>query len=78
MSTFRGGRNGTREFLLDVQEKYAGNLTIELDALATKVLFDDTNRAIGVEYLKGERLYQAHYQPSDQPGETKSVRASRR
>ena len=77
LSTFRGGRNGTREFLLDVQEKYAGNLTIELDALATKVLFDDTNRAIGVEYLKGERLYQAHYQPSDQPGETKSVRASR-
>jgi choline dehydrogenase-like flavoprotein len=77
LSTFRGGRNGTREFLLDVQEKYAGNLTIELDALATKVLFDDTNRAIGVEYLKGECLYQAYCKPSDQPGETKSVRASR-
>jgi len=50
---------------------------IELDALATKVLFDEKNRAIGVEYLKGERLYQAHCDPSQQPGEKKSVHATR-
>ncbi len=77
LTTREHARNGTREFLLAVKEKYPGNLTIELDALATKVLFDDKNRAIGVEYLKGERLYQAHAKPSDRPGETKTVRASR-
>jgi len=77
LATSRRRRNGTREFLLDVQEKYPGNLTIELNALATKVLFDEKNRAIGVEYLNGERLYRAHCDPSDQPGEKKSVRATR-
>jgi len=77
LATFRRRRNGTREFLLDVREKYPGNLTIELDALAAKVLFDGNNRAVGVEYLKGARLYRAHYDPSDQPGEKKTVRATR-
>ncbi len=77
MATFRRHRNGTREFLLDVQKRYPGNLTIELDALATKVLFDDKNRAIGVEYRKGARLYRAHCDPTNEPGEKKSARASR-
>jgi choline dehydrogenase len=77
LATSRRRRVGTREFLLDIRQRYPGNLTIELDALATKVLFDDKNRAIGVEYLKGERLYQAHAKPSVQPGETKTVLASR-
>jgi choline dehydrogenase len=77
LTTQKHARNGTREFLLDVQKRYPGNLTIELDALATKVLFDEKNRAVGVEYLKGARLYRAHWKPSDQPGEKRSVRASR-
>jgi choline dehydrogenase-like flavoprotein len=77
LATFRRRRNGTREFLLDVQKRYPGNLTIELDALATRVLFDDNNRAIGVEYLKGERLYRAHCEPSERAGEKKSVYATR-
>jgi choline dehydrogenase len=77
LATFRRGRNGTREFLLDVQDKYPANLTIELDALATKVLFDERNRAVGVEYLKGERLYRAHCDPSDKPGAKRSVRVTR-
>jgi choline dehydrogenase-like flavoprotein len=77
LATFRRRRNGTREFLLDVQKRYPGNLTIELDALATRVLFDDNNRAIGVEYLKGERLYRAHCEPSAKAGEKKSVYVTR-
>jgi choline dehydrogenase len=77
LATLRRRRNGTREFLLDVQQRYPGNLTIELDALATKVLFDDQNRAVGVEYLKGERLYRAHCEPSENTGEKKSVHATR-
>jgi choline dehydrogenase-like flavoprotein len=76
LATFRRRRNGTREFLLDIQKRYPGNLTIELHALATKVLFDDKNRAVGVEYLKGERLYRAHCDPSSQPGEKKTARAT--
>jgi choline dehydrogenase-like flavoprotein len=77
LATFRRRRNGTREFLLEVRERYPGNLTIELDALATKVLLDDDKRAIGVEYLKGARLYRAHCDPSNDPGDKKTVRATR-
>jgi len=69
-------RLGTRERLLEVAEKH-GNLKIELDALATRVLFDEDNRAIGVEYLKGAKLYQAFDKPSDEPGEKCAVYASR-
>lgn len=58
-------RNGTRERLLDVAENYP--LHIELDALATKIIFDG-KRAVGVEYLKGEKLYRAHWDPSAEPG----------
>ena len=77
LTTRKHSRRGTREFLLDVAKRHRGKLTIELNALVTRVIFDDKNRAIGVEYQKGERLYQAHYQPSDQAGETKSTYASR-
>ncbi len=69
-------RIGSRERLLEVQVAHPGNLTIELDALVTKVLFDDGNRAIGVEYLKGARLYEAHDLPSKEPGEKREVYAS--
>ena len=77
LTTSGHARNGTREFLLAVQREHPGKLTIELNALVTKVLFDDKNRAIGVEYLKGEKIYQAHARPSDLPGERRTVRASR-
>jgi len=70
-------RMGSRERLLEVQAAHPGKLTIELDALATRVLFDDDNRAIGVEYLKGAKLYEAHDQPSQEPGEKREVYASR-
>jgi len=70
-------RLGTRERLLDVRKKYPQKLAIELDALATRVLFDTNQRAIGVEYLKGERLYQAHRNPNQGAGEKREARASR-
>jgi choline dehydrogenase-like flavoprotein len=34
-------------------------LRVEYDALATRVVFDADNRAVGVEYLKGRNLYRA-------------------
>jgi len=70
-------RVGARERLLDVQRRYPDRLKIEMHALVTRVLFDGANRAIGVEYLKGERLYRAHPQPSQGPGETQQKFAAR-
>jgi choline dehydrogenase-like flavoprotein len=68
---------GSRERVLETAQKYPNRLKIELNALATRVLFDDRNRATGVEYLSGERLYRAHRRPSDAPGERREIRASR-
>ncbi len=77
LATRNHGRHGTRERLLDVEAKYPQFLTIEMDALVTRILFDDDKRAIGVEYQKGAKLYRAHSNPSHEPGELRSVRASR-
>jgi choline dehydrogenase len=77
LTTHKHARNGTREFVLDVARRYPDKLKIELEALATEVLFDERNCAIGVAYLKGTRLYRAAHRPSDKPGERRSARASR-
>ena len=77
LTTSNHARTGTRERVLEIARKYPDRLRIELNALATRVLFDETNRAIGIEYLKGERLYRAHAQPSDQRGELRQIFASR-
>ncbi|MCY4597848.1 MAG: GMC family oxidoreductase N-terminal domain-containing protein [Bryobacterales bacterium] len=77
LATKNHARTGTREFLIETARRYPNNLTIELDALATRVLFDGDQRAIGVEYLKGARLYRAHFDPSTAPGETRQVYVSR-
>jgi choline dehydrogenase len=77
LTTRNHQRFGTRERLVETQQANPGQLTIELNALATKVLFDDENRAIGVEYQKGERLYRAAAKPSALPGETRIARARR-
>jgi choline dehydrogenase-like flavoprotein len=76
LTTRHHERIGTRERLLDVAKRYPDNLKIVLNALVTKVLLDENNRAVGVEYLQGERLYRAHARPSDEPGELRSVHAS--
>ncbi|GAC1414637.1 MAG: choline dehydrogenase [Candidatus Velthaea sp.] len=77
MTTNNHQRIGTRERLLDVAKRHPKRLKIETDALATRVLFDGRNRAIGVEYLKGARLYRAHAYPSAENGELRTARASR-
>ena len=75
-------RMGARERLLEVKEKYPDRLHIELDALASRVIFDadapdGKKRASGVEYLKGARLYRAHAVPDDSGGERREVHARR-
>ena len=77
LATHDHARVGTRDRVLDVANKYPERLKIELNALATRILFDEGNKAVGVEYLKGERLYRAHRSPNDQSGEKREARVSR-
>jgi choline dehydrogenase-like flavoprotein len=77
MTTRNHARVGTRERLLDVAKAFPDRLRIVSHALATRVLFDDSNRATGVEFLEGERLYRAHPQASDAPGVLRQAAASR-
>ena len=68
-----GARRGTRERLLDVAWDHL--LAIELDAHATRVLFDGT-LAVGVEYRKGRGLYRAFKAPSGSSGEPRRAFAT--
>ncbi len=77
LTTDNHQRVGTRERLLSVAARHPDRLRIELHALATRVVFDDSNRAVGVEYQKGERLYGAHPASSAAAGETRIARARR-
>jgi choline dehydrogenase-like flavoprotein len=77
LTTRNHARVGTRERLLDVQQRFPNRLKIEMHALVTRVLFDASNRAIGVEYQKGERLYGAHAQPSGAAGVVQRAYAAR-
>ena len=77
LATRGHARMGTRERLLETAQKYPDRLRVELDALVTRVLLDENNRATGVEYLKGERLYRAHGQPATTDGELRQAQATR-
>ncbi|RMH23327.1 MAG: GMC family oxidoreductase [Acidobacteria bacterium] len=77
LTTRDHARTGTRERLREVERRYPGRLTIELDALVTRVLLDEGNAATGVEYLKGRRLYRAHPPPRGEAGELRTARARR-
>jgi choline dehydrogenase len=77
LTTHNHQRTGTRERLKAVEQAHPARLRIELHALATRVVFDEANRAVGVEYQKGERLYSAHPDASTAPGTTSLARARR-
>ena len=77
LTTDHHARTGTRERLLDVARRFPDRLRIVLNALATRVILDDRHRAIGVEYLEGERLYRAHMPPHGLAGRLRELRVSR-
>ena len=77
LTTRNHERVGSRERLLEVKREHPSRLQIEMNALVTRVLLDEHRRAIGVEYLSGERLYRAHARPNEHPGETCRKYASR-
>jgi choline dehydrogenase len=76
LTTRNHARMGSREFVLETARKHR-NLKVELNALVTRVLFDGNKRAIGVEYLRGERLYRASSRPREEPGDPKTIYASK-
>jgi choline dehydrogenase len=77
LATHNHARMGIRERVLETAQKYPDRLKIELDALVTRVILDENNRATGVEYLKGQRLYRAHGQPGSGPGTPSQALAAR-
>ncbi len=77
LSTAKAHRVGARERLLQAAAAHPERLHIELNALATRVLFDANDAACGVEYLKGPRLYRAHALVNEDPGERWQVQARR-
>jgi choline dehydrogenase len=77
VSITRGKRNGTRELLQTVAAERPTNLTIRTHALATRVVFDDDRRAIGVDYLEGPHLYAADPRANGASGDERTVRVAR-
>ncbi|MEA2569360.1 MAG: choline dehydrogenase [Acidobacteriota bacterium] len=58
LATANGRRNGTREYIRRVMKEHPDKLDVRMNHLATRVIFDG-DRAVGVECLTGEHLYQA-------------------
>ena len=76
LTTHGGRRVGSRERVKQVAARHPENLKIVTHALVTRVILDERNRAVGVEYLKGERLYRAHSEPSEAAGVPSTIYAS--
>ena len=58
LAVANGQRNGTREYIRSVRDG-GKPLTVKLHALVTRVLLDQNNAAVGVEYLDGPSRYRA-------------------
>jgi choline dehydrogenase-like flavoprotein len=76
LATNHHRRTGARERLLHVRRRHPDRLHIQLHALATRVLFENETRAVGVEYLAGESLYRAG-RPGTRNGVLQTVHARR-
>lgn len=59
LATQKGKRMGARDFIRAVAKDYPDRLVVRTHALVTRVLLDDNNTAIGVEYQLGKHLYAA-------------------
>ena len=67
LATTGGRRNGTREFVVRVSKEYPDRLMVRTNHLATRIVFDDNKRAIGVECWKGNNLYRADPRAANPP-----------
>ncbi len=76
LATRGGRRDGPREYLRQVAGEHPDRLVLRTGALATRVLFEG-DRAVGVEYRLGRRLYRAAAAPAGEPGELRQAYAAR-
>lgn len=76
LSNHNHQRVGARERVLDVQARFPDRLTVMLNTLVTRVLFNDANQATGVEVMQGERLYRAAWEPAPTEPERKAIHCS--
>ena len=58
LATLSGRRCGPRDLLKQVEKDHPDRLILRTGALATKVILEG-NRAVGVEYRRGRKLYRA-------------------
>jgi choline dehydrogenase len=74
-----GVRRGTRELICETMQVRPDLLTVKLNALVTRVVLDDGNRATGVEFSDGAHLYRADPNARDGAGlpPSRLVRARR-
>ena len=77
LSTAGHERRGARERVVDVAARHPERLRVELHALASRVIFDEQNGALGVEYLTGAHLYRADPAGSAAPGKPRRILARR-
>jgi choline dehydrogenase len=63
-----GARRGTRELIRETMRVRPDLLTVKLNALVTRVVLDDGNRATGVEFADGAHLYRADPNARDGAG----------
>ena len=59
LATLGGRRAGTRELIDATRAAIPQQLVIRMSSLATKILFDQNKRAVGVECWEGQHLYKA-------------------
>ena len=74
-----GVRSGPKGRIERVKTAFPDNLTIWSDTLVTRLLFEG-NKAVGVEYVRGKKLYQAAVTVGDArpaPGPRQTARAGR-
>ena len=74
-----GIRRGTRELICNTMQVRPDRLSVRLNALVTRVIFDNSNRATEVEFLEGRHLYRADPKSRDDADAplTRRVRARR-
>ncbi|MBK1724583.1 GMC family oxidoreductase [Thiocystis violacea] len=68
LTTARGRRLGARERIQAARRAFPDRLHVLTGALVTRVLLDANQRAVGVEYLRGEHLYAADPDRRDAAG----------
>ena len=75
LSTDRGARTGSRERVLAAARDHG--LRIELNSLATRIVLDETQRAVAVEYRHGRSVFGADPRRAGGQGEARRISVRR-